>query len=147
MNACLQSQVSRRRTKPPAPGRAALIDLPLISLLWFISLIIVTPLGNFPLNDDWSYGLTVKHLIETGSYYPTANTAMPLLVHVLWGSLFWLPKGFSFTALRLSTLVAALVGIVGLYYLMRDLRQPRWLAVLAALTLGGQSHLSRVAPN
>jgi hypothetical protein len=55
---------------------------------------------------------------------------------VLWGSLFCIPKGFSFTALRLSTLTLSLLGILGVYALMRALCQPRWLAVITALTLG-----------
>jgi hypothetical protein len=60
---------------------------------------------------------------------------MPLITNVLWASLFCLPTGFSFTALRFSTLTASFLGLVGCYLLIRDLRQPRWLAVITTLTL------------
>lgn len=36
---------------------------------------------------------------------------MPLLTQILWGALFCLPGGFSFSALRLSTLVLSLAGL------------------------------------
>jgi len=118
------------------PGRVVTIDMLIIASLWCVSLVVVNPLGNFPLNDDWSYGLTVEHFVNSGDFRPTPNTAMPLLSNVLWGSLFCIPRGFSFTALRLSTLTLSLVGILAVYLLMRELRQPRWLAVTAAVTLG-----------
>jgi hypothetical protein len=112
------------------------MDMLIIAALWCISLLIVHPLGNFPLNDDWSYGLAVKHLVENGDFRPTGWTSMPIITNVLWGALFCLPAGFSFSALQLSTLTLSLLGILGCYLLMRDLSQPRWLAVLTALTLG-----------
>jgi len=118
------------------PGRIVVIDMLIIGSLWCVSLFIVNPFGNFPLHDDWSFGLTVKHLIENGEFRPTGWVSMPLITNVLWGSLFCIPSGFSFTALRLSTLTLSLVGILGGYLLIRDLRQPRWLAAIAALTLG-----------
>ena len=120
----------------PTPGYIAVIDMLMIASLWAISIFIVDPLGNFPLNDDWSFGLTVKHLIENGDFRPSGWTSMPLITNVLWGSLFCIPAGFSFTALRLSTLTLSLLGILGSYVLIRDLRQPRWLALITALDIG-----------
>ena len=117
------------------PRRIVMIDLLIITSMWCVSLCVINPLGHFPLNDDWSYGLTVRHLIENGGFHPTANTAMPLVTNVLWGSLFCIPTGFSFTALRLSTLTASLLGIILVYLLMRDICQTRWRAVITAVTL------------
>lgn len=117
--------------------RIAAIDVLVLACLWWcISFFIVNPFGNFPLNDDWSYGLTVKHLMETGDFRPTGWTSMPLITHVLWGLFFCIPYGFSFMALRLSTLTLSLFGIIGLYFLIRNMRQPRWLAIVISLTLG-----------
>lgn len=112
------------------------IDLFLIALLWCGSLVIVDPIGNFPLNDDWSFGLAVRNLIGEGDFRPLGWTSPSLITNVLWGSLFCIPGGFSFTALRLSTLTLSLVGTLGTYLLMTELHQPRGLSVLAALTLG-----------
>ena len=118
------------------PRRTVAIDMLIIASLWCASLFIVNPFGNFPLNDDWSFGLTVKRLIEHGDFRPTGWTSMPLITNVLWGSVFCIRSGFSFTALRLSTLTLSLLGILGGYLLVRDLRQPRWLAITIAFTLG-----------
>src|SRR5262249_31065634 len=82
------------------------------------------------------YGRTVERFLQTGTFHPLDWAVMTLVTNVAWGSLFCLPGGFSFTALRLSTLALSLIGILALYALVRDLRQPRWLAVVAALTLG-----------
>jgi hypothetical protein len=116
--------------------RAPIVDIALIVGLWFFSSMVVNPVGNFPLMDDWAYGTTVKHLLETGDYRPLAWTPAPIITNVLWGALFCLPGGFSFTSLRLSTLCASMFGLIGSYTLVRNLQQPRWLAVLATLTLG-----------
>jgi hypothetical protein len=111
------------------------IDLFVIASLWFISLIIINPLGNFPLNDDWSFGLAVRHFIDSGDFRPTGWTSMPLITHVLWGSVFCLPSGFSFETLRFSTLTISLTGIFGTYFLIREMQGSRWLAVIVALTI------------
>jgi hypothetical protein len=120
------------QTKAPAARKG----IWLFFLIWLAAIFIVQPLGNFPLNDDWSFGQAVKHLLENHDFRPTGWTAMPLLTNVLWGGLFCLPAGFSFTALRFSTLVAALLGMFGIYSLLKLSRPPEWLALMAALLLG-----------
>jgi hypothetical protein len=115
---------------------AATIDMLAIASLWCVTLLLVWPIGDFPLNDDWSYGLATKAFLSTGDFRPMGWVAMPLITNVLWGSLFCLPFGFSFTALRLSTLTLSLMGLLGVYAFLRELNQPRWFAVMTALTLG-----------
>lgn len=110
-------------------------DLLFISLLWCISVIIINPFGNFPLNDDWSFGLTVKRLLEQGEFRPVGWASMPLISQVGWGALFCLPKGFSFEALRFSTLTLSYLGIWGTYCTARLLNCPRRIALAAALIL------------
>lgn len=116
-----------------AVDRIALVDIAFIVALWCVSSAAVDPSGEFPLNDDWSYALTVRHLLETGDYRPTGWAFMTLITHVLWGAAFCLPDGFSFTALRLSTMVASVLGIAGCYALAHELRQPRWFVVAVTL--------------
>ncbi len=127
MPATLSNSGQTKRTVVPG-------DLLGISLVWLISIFIVNPLGNFPLNDDWSFGTTVRRLVETWSFRPLGWADMPLLTNTLWGSLFCLPFGFSFTALRISTLTASLIGVLSLSILCRELGQPRGLAATIALT-------------
>src|ERR1700743_2192812 len=127
----METETSQPRTKFPAAW-----GICLVVLIWLASLCAVHPLGNFPLNDDWSFGRAVKILIEKHDFRPSGWTAMALVTNVLWGGLFCLPSGFSFTALRISTLVAALAGMLGVYWLLKQSRAPEWLALMAALLLG-----------
>jgi len=111
------------------------LDLAVITFLWVSAVAMVNPVGDFPLGDDWSYGLAVKHLVENGRYQPTGWTMMTLITQTLWGTLFSLPFGFSFTALRFSTLSLSLAGILGTYLLGRQLGGRRFPATAIALTL------------
>ncbi|HUT16437.1 MAG TPA: glycosyltransferase family 39 protein [Anaerolineae bacterium] len=106
-----------------------------ITALWLCGTLLVNPTGDFPLNDDWSYGRAVLHLLDEGRLRLTGWTSMPLLAQVLWGALFCLPSGFSFTALRVSTLVLGLIGILGTYGLLREARTANSLAVVGALVV------------
>jgi hypothetical protein len=110
-------------------------DLLILAGLWSVSLLIVWPVGNFPLNDDWAFARTVKRFLESGEYYPTSWAAMPLLSQTLWGTLFCLPAGFSFNALRCSTLVMSFAGLLFTYLALRYAQPSRWVAVLGTLTL------------
>jgi hypothetical protein len=116
------------------PPRAA-TDLLILAGLWSVSLLIAGPVGNFPLNDDWAFARTVKRFLESGEYYPTPWAAMPLLTQTLWGTLFCLPAGFSFNALRCSTLVMSLAGLVFTYLALRYVQPSRTAAMLSTLTL------------
>src|SRR4051794_6120637 len=107
----------------------------LLCLLWVMAAIVVNPLGNFPLNDDWAYGFAVRTLFEEGDLRFSDWTATNLIAQVLWGTLFCLPTGFSFTALRLSTLVLGLIGVVATYGLLREGRAREDLSLFGALVL------------
>ena len=98
----------------------------LICLVWTVLAIVIDPRGDFPLNDDWAYGLPVKALMERGEFRLTDWTVASLVSQEFWGALFCLPAGFSYTALRISTLVLGLVGLIGLYGLLRQLGQIPW---------------------
>lgn len=116
--------------------RTALVtDVVLITVLWWGGSWIVGIAGEFPLIDDFSYGRAVEHLLETGDYRPLGFVSMTLFSNVLWGALFCLPTGFSWTALRLSGIVAGWLGLLGTYVLVRDMQQPRWLALIITLSL------------
>src|SRR5512140_3601996 len=98
------------RLPVPIP-KGATWDMLLLASLWVGSLFVVNPLGNFPLNDDWSFGLAVQRLLQTGDFHPTGWTSMTLLTQALWGAVFCLPAGFSFNALRLSTMLLSLGSV------------------------------------
>ncbi|PSB54295.1 hypothetical protein C7B61_22425, partial [filamentous cyanobacterium CCP1] len=106
-----------------------------ISAIWGILILIVNPIGEFPINDDWAYAFSVRELLETGDFQFSDWTATNLLTQVLWGTLFCLPFGFSFTALRFSTLTLGLAGILATYGLLREVNLSRPLSFFAALVV------------
>jgi len=116
--------------------RNQLRDSAFLAIIYVVSVLIVNPIGDFPLNDDWSFARAVKGLLEHGDWRPTGFTGMSLITQALWGAIFCIPAGFSFNALRLSTLTLALIGILSVYVLFITNNRGRLPAVIAALTLG-----------
>jgi len=110
------------------------VDLLAITLLWCVSIIIVNPIGDFPIIDDEFYGRVVQSVLATGHYHPP-EANMPFITNMLWGLLFGLPAGASYTVLRFSSLVAGLLGLFGAYILVRDLGQSRWIRWVVTLIL------------
>jgi len=111
-------------------------EAPYLALLlgaYLLPLLLVSPVGEFPLIDSWTYALAVRHLVEEGRLQISEWTATTLVFQVLWGAAFAKLFGFSFTALRASTLVLSFVGSAALYATGRELglRPPR--ALLGAL--------------
>lgn len=107
----------------------------IIGIVWVAMIAMVQPIGNFPLNDDWVYALAVKSVLETG-YFQFPSPAMANVgPQVYWGALFCLPFGFSFTALRFSTLALGLIGVIALYALIRQFKVDDKISLFGALTM------------
>ena len=111
------------------------INIASIAFAWIIMTILVNPIGNFPLNDDWAYAESVKHLLTTGNFRLPGWAVANLLPQVLWGALFCLPFGFSFTALRFSTLTLGLLGVIVTYGLLKEISVNRKIALIGAFIL------------
>jgi hypothetical protein len=106
----------------------------LIVGIWILVAFAINPRGEFPLNDDWTYSRTVKTLLEGGGLkFPEISTN--IIAQIYWGALFCLPFGFSFTALRLSTLTLGLIGVLTLYGLLRQADADRKTALFGALLM------------
>ncbi len=102
-------------------------------LLWLVIIIIINPMGDFPLNDDWCYGKSVKTLLDEG-YLKIYNWGeMTLVGHVYWGYFFTKVFGFSFTILRFSTLVMGFATILGIYELCKLANISRWVTLFGTV--------------
>ena len=107
------------------------------------SALLVNPLYNYPIGDDWTYALSVKHLYETGHLRLADESAASIIFQVVLGYFFCLPFGFSFGALHLSTLALSLGGLIGFYKLcerLAEMTAPQdsaspWLPLVVTLTL------------
>lgn len=106
-----------------------LIVLPLIAIL------LVNPGGEFPLNDDWSYALSVRHFVETGRLQLSSWPAMSLIWQVIYSGLICKLIGFSFLHLREITLAIAVLNNIVFYALFRRVGVRSPLALLATLAI------------
>jgi len=107
----------------------------LLTVIWILGMVLTDPLHDFPLNDDWSYSLSVQHLVEEGQLYFTNWLGSPLITQVFWGALFCLPTGFSFEALTISTLFLAWIGAVFSYLTLYLLTKNKFISFWATLLI------------
>ncbi|WP_287880707.1 glycosyltransferase family 39 protein [Aquitalea sp.] len=91
-----------------------------ILTIWIAMIAICNPIGNFPLNDDWAYADSVRKLLE-GKIVLHDWTAANLFSQLFWGALFCKAFGFSYTTLRISSLVLGFIGILITYQLALQL--------------------------
>ncbi|MDQ1265959.1 MAG: hypothetical protein QG635_1111, partial [Bacteroidota bacterium] len=110
-------------------------DSLILILLWIIIAVIINPIGEFPLNDDWLYSKAVIDLLHGYKYQPSYLIQMTLISQSYWGLLFCLPSGFSFTALRISTLTAGIAAVVSMYFICRKLELNRTISFIFALII------------
>jgi hypothetical protein len=96
---------------------------------------LVSPWRDVPVIDDWVYASSVEHLVKTGQLQVSDYSAVYPIAQILWGSLFARVSGFSFGALRLSTIVLAVFGCWAIYFTLRELKVNATLSLLAALTV------------
>jgi hypothetical protein len=106
-----------------------------LSVGWLALVALVNPVGDFPLNDDWSYGGAAQLLAQTGELRIPGWTTATVVSQVVWGALFCLPTTCSYTALRFSTLTLGLIGLYALYGLLRELGADSGTAFLGSATL------------
>jgi len=104
-------------------------------LFWGILELLVNPIGNFPLNDDWAYYQNVYYLAEEGRFFFSDWLAMTLVLQVIWGALVSKIFGFSFTVLRLATVLLGVIGTWSCFLFFNKFCKEKILAYLAALLL------------
>src|ERR1044072_3704921 len=91
--------------------------------------------ADVPLHDDWTYAWSVEHFLKTGELQVLDWSIHYPFAQILWGALFCLPFGFSFSALRVSTVVLAWLGALALYGTLRELGRARSESLIATLIL------------
>jgi hypothetical protein len=106
-----------------------------IAVSWLLALIAINPIGDFPIADDWAYFSSVRELVEHGRLLYSNWAAPNLVTQIVWGSLFALPFGLSYTSLRFSTEVLALIAAGALYLTLRRFGCRPWIGLLGALVL------------
>lgn len=104
-------------------------------LLFFVAEIIVMPLGEFPLNDDWAYTSAVITFYKTGEINFGNFPAMSLCTHILWGYAFTKLFGLSFFLLRCSSMLSLIIGLAFLNKLLIQITDNKKIAAFACVLL------------
>ncbi len=110
-------------------------DICFLLILWIIAIIIINPLGDFPITDDFSYTSTVKTLYDTGKFIPNDFTSMTLLSHAWLGYFYSLIFGFSIEKLRLLVASLGFLGIVFFYLTAIELEINRKIILFSSLLI------------
>ncbi|MBY0551839.1 MAG: hypothetical protein K2W95_31435 [Candidatus Obscuribacterales bacterium] len=93
------------------------------------------PFGDFPLNDDWTYAIGVKNLVDTGKFTITAWTLAGAVFSVFSAALLCKIFGFSFHVLRIYNFLLGLNCVFITGFLSRG-AGAGWLPILfSALVL------------
>jgi hypothetical protein len=128
---------------PVGIERLSSLCIPLLILVavWTVIVLIVNPVGEFMVNDDWAFVKALETLafegrMPTTGWGPSWAPGGPsLIVHLLWGRLFTFFGGFSITVLRISVLTLGILGSCALLVLLRLGGASAWVALWGALTL------------
>lgn len=84
----------------------------LVVLLLFIPVeIFISPFGEFPLNDDWSYARAVERYVNHDEVFFPGWIAIPFVSQYIIGIISCKLFGFSFLTLRLTSIVIGLLTI------------------------------------
>ncbi len=89
--------------------------------VWAAVVVLVDPRGDVAILDDWCYAISVEQILNGQGFHvsPWSSTFPPVLIW--WGTLFAWLGGFSYTSLRVSTLVLWLAGTLGSFGGLRGL--------------------------
>jgi 4-amino-4-deoxy-L-arabinose transferase-like glycosyltransferase len=135
MLAFLRMETACAEPGRPSVSRADIAALALIAAPFAIGWALVAPRADVPIMDDYAYAWSVEHLLKSGQLLISDRSSIYPIFPILWGALFARIGGFSFVALRLSTVVLAVVGCWAIYLLLRELAFTRRVALIGALTV------------
>jgi len=113
-----------------------LIPVATLLVAWGVIIVFINPVGDFMINDDWSFIVIIESLLTDGKIMPTGwgGGGPAVLSHVGWGMLFSALFGYSPTTLRISVLTLAILGTLALLILLFQLLRNKPLGIgLAAL--------------
>lgn len=91
----------------------------LLAILFFAQFLIISPIGEFPLNDDWVHAEMVEHWAKTNSFRLNPYTGPLLYAQLVYATGLIKIFGFSFTLLRLSTLGLTTALVFGIYLFLK----------------------------
>ncbi len=110
----------------------------ILLVIWLLIRIVINPIGEFTINDDWAYTHNTYKLSEEGVFSFSFWPAMTLITQTLWGTLFCKLFGFSVFNLRMATMVLAILTSLSFFSMLK--RETKNALVSFILTLALMSN-------
>ena len=111
------------------------ILLIILILLFMGQFFFISPQGEFALNDDWVHTDTIRGWVDTGDFRLMPYAGPTFYVPILYGASLSKVFGFSFTLLRISTLVITLLLLLVFYLFLNKITHKPGLSFLGTLAL------------
>ena len=112
-----------------------LLDIGLILIICLATYFITKPLGNFPINDDFSFIDTVKRWYFEGKFIPHPVTSMTLFSQAWLGYVFSLIFGFSIENLRILVAILSCTALIFTYLTAIELKINRIISLFICFLL------------
>lgn len=93
----------------------------LLAIMWLVAFVVVWPVGEFAINDDWSFAKNVYHLTVQHEFVIDTWPSMNLISQTLFGTAITSVFGFSHTVLRVSIFLLAFISSQTLFRLLYTL--------------------------
>ncbi|MDQ7783693.1 MAG: hypothetical protein RDU20_12490 [Desulfomonilaceae bacterium] len=122
-------------------GRARWVCVAALLGIWAGIIVIINPVGEFMVNDDWAYVRSLESLMHSGGLETTGHGPLhapggpALVTHLLWGLAFVKAAGFSLTVLRVSVLTLGILASIVLFLMLLRCGASAGLSLLGTLTL------------
>ena len=110
---------SHSSSRPGSVTKGSFFQLLTLAIIFVGTVAFVGPSGDFPLNDDWSYAISTRTLVTTGSWKPNGWGGKTLITNALWAAPVCSASHCGFDALRLTTLLASLLLFSATFFLVR----------------------------
>jgi hypothetical protein len=106
--------------------------IPILSLI--MSFLLVSPFGEFAVNDDWDFYTHVRNFRQ-GDFIKNSLIDSSFILQGLIGTVWSFVFGFSYVSLRSLTLIVSIIFVIGIVKLLKLLEVPPFLSVIASLTI------------
>ena len=111
-------------------------NLYLIITLFFLAELLINPIGEFPLNDDWAYTKMVHNSIIDKEIHSPQWGGSIFLIQLYFGVLISKIFGFSFTILWIIEILFGIIGIVLIYQILLLVQNSSNLAMVGSILFG-----------
>lgn len=109
--------------------------LVIITVIYFITFLLMLPLRDVAFEDDFAYILAVKDFLTNGALRTSEWAAPAMLIQIAWGGLFAKLFGYSIGILHFSNVVLFYFGLVAFYLTLKRLTLGEFRAVIFTLLL------------